>query len=80
MNATDLKEGMKVTTSWNYTDANGKLETVTMNHIITSVTEKRVNLISNNTYTSSTGRSSSKSYLSVKEFLKQVNSGEKVIE
>ena len=79
MTAADLKPGMKVTTSWSYTDTNGKVETVTMNHIITSITEKRVNLISDNTYTSSTGRSSNKSYLSVKEFIRQVNDGEKVI-
>ena len=72
----DLKVGQKLITSvGDFTNENGEVVTHELVEVITSITEKRVNTETFRNHTTSTGRSSSKAWLSIKTTLKNINSG-----
>ena len=76
----DLKVGQKLITEWSFTNSEGLIQNVRLEEVITSITEKRVNTETFKNHTTSTGRTSSKSWLSVKKTLENINKGKTRIE
>jgi hypothetical protein len=76
----DLKVGQKLITEWSFTDGEGVIQNVRCEEVITSITEKRVNTETFEKSTTSTGRTSSKEWLSVKRTLENINKGKTRIE
>ena len=80
MKIQDLKAGQTVVDHVRYTDENGKEVYYTYENVITSVTEKRVNMIDTKSkWESSTGRSTSKHWIGVKSFQEDLDTGKKTI-